>query len=278
MLIETIVDTGTAKYVEDAHCIALPFVAVADGVSAPYDAAHPMRFFRGMTGGQLAARTLCETAAAALQTDSIEHIIESAMERIGSEQEVAGIPLDRGDLLGGAGFAIASLGSTVAIAAVADVFAIWRLRNGTVGATRNQVAAHDAYLQTLIPAIRAEVGEDFDALFERLNPIRRRERLRDINGDGPHAFGLLCGQAAMMRHVERHAFDRSAMRDLVLCSDGAVVSDAADPIEMARVIFHHLDTRGSITALLGQRRTLEQAHAPTAHVAQCEVTILRVRF
>lgn len=277
MHITSIVDPGTAKHIEDAHCITPPFVAIADGVSAPYDSAHPMRFFGGLTGGQFAARVFCEVVLKALPTDSIDHLIKTSVARVGSVQEQAGIALDRGDLLGGAGFAIASLGERVEIAAVADVYAIWRLHDGTVGATRNQVAAHDAHLRARIPAIRAEVGDDFDALFERLNPIRREQRLLDMNGDGPRAFGLLCGQERMLRHVERHAFDRTAMRDLILCSDGAITDSALDPVAMAEHVFRSVDA-GGIAALLATQRACEQANDPTSHTAQREVTIAHVHF
>lgn len=276
MFITSIVDSGTAKFIEDAHHVAPPYIVVADGVSAPYDSTHPMRMFHGRTGGQLAARTLCAIVAEATPETTMDTLIEHAIARVGAVQANAGISLDRGELLGGAGFALARFGDVVEIATVADVFAIWRLRDGTVGATRDQVAAHDAYLRSLIPDIRKETGDDLDALFERLNPIRREARARDVNGDGAHAFGLLCGQRAMLRHVERHAIDRTALRDLILCSDGAVTAGADDPVARASAVFERIDAGGP-QALLAARRSLEQPRSATAHAAHCEVTIVHVQ-
>lgn len=86
-----------------------------------------------------------------------------------------------------------------------------------------------------------------------------------------------CGQERVLQHMERHAFDRTHVCDLLLCTDGASTMDTSDPVRLATAVFAVMDVHG-IDVLLRDRRSLERTASSTAHTKQCEVTAVWIRF
>lgn len=135
-----IYDQGSSSYREDGLIFAEQISGVLDGVSAPFSPQHPIRLFKGLSGGEMVSR-YCELTAYECRTIfykdlPLRQFLESLVLRIAVRLNAAGLTSDDlkdGGALPGATFALARLfDEKIEVVQAGDCVAVIELRNSEI--------------------------------------------------------------------------------------------------------------------------------------------------
>lgn len=310
MKITTLYDQGSASVREDGFFLGQGFYGVLDGVSAPFNRENPPRkFYEALTGGEVVSRlvegVMHQEKAGSLpvnypKTDlDFRDVIRYLNQVLRSNFNDLGLPMDHAEELPGATFAMAQIGQEkLEIVQAGDCFALWVLRDGQMGITKNQVRLYDFELNNVILEIERKIArEQFgialeDATKEQTDkirsemwvqfyPINRETRAQDINNPlSRRCFGLLNGQEALEKVWFYKAIPRSGVESLLLFSDGMVpweVMKGKTDDEVAQTVYADYK-KGGLPYLLAVARGIEKRIAAVSYTDAAEATAIAIEF
>lgn len=303
MKTEQLYDKGSAPYVEDGLFLCDPFYGVVDGVSAPYGPKHPLKLTDGKSGGELVARTIEQYVQNRPQKDlklpTLEQLTLEVDYNLETIQDIHHLPTGE---LSGATFAFAKVGERhVEIVQGGDCFALWKLHDGTVGITKNQVRLHDTAMNAEILRTQREVAKELfgvsleEATQEQRGKIRgemwnrfyftlKEARNQDANNPAsPRRYTLLNGQL-LQKSEEPIWFSTQLPRDqvqlLLLFSDGLIpwqVMGGMSDEQIARKVLTDYE-RGGLKYLLEVARGIEKCLAAVNYTDAAEATAIALQF
>lgn len=282
--ITTLYDRGTAKDHEDFFFVGENLAVVADGVSAPYNNERPIEMIDGKTGGGKVASMICDRFRDGGADIPLRSRVLQINALIGEWQVERGLSRDRADFLPGAAMvAVKFTPEELTIAYTADAIALWRYANKRLAATENQLWLHEPEMREAFAAIMKEVGGDRAAAWEKYFPSFCAGRLRDVNGEGEKAFGLLNGQEGFAQHLESFSISaHNTVQTLIVCSDGLLplplqTPSAKIPLHIVQKTFELYDI-GGLDAILAWKRQYDKAQAGISHIAEGEATGIAIEF
>ncbi len=301
MKVSFLYDQGSAPYREDGLFLAEPLFGVLDGVSAPYALAGPARKFQGMSGGEFVARTV-EQCFVYLRSpknpSALRDLVLEVNQEVRRQQQAAGVPFNAGELAGAA-FAVARVGGGyVEVVQAGDCFALWAMKDGSVGITRNQVRAHDTVMNAEIEHIQRKVASELfgvvleeatpeersqirGEMWNRFSPRLKEARRQDVNSPAsPRGYGFMNGDPRLKEMMVFLTIPRSELRALLLFSDGMVPWEAMKGMtdeEIAhRVYTDYLE--GGLAHLLRIARGIECRVANVNYMDSAEATAIALNF
>ncbi|MBI2012982.1 MAG: hypothetical protein HYS88_00825, partial [Candidatus Colwellbacteria bacterium] len=236
---EIIYNRGSSEHREDGVILSPPFYGVLDGVSAPYSPDYPMQLFRGMSGGAFVSRIVERQFARIPSPWSASQAVLEVNKVVWRKQRKQGASQDGGELAG-ASFAVAKVsGDWVEIVQGCDAFALWVMKDGSIGMTETQNTASETYLNQRIVDIMKEVaserGGDLETvddmarneiraeMWDRFYPILVETRREYVNNPSLRdGYGLLNGQLELKMTWFNINLPRSKVKTLLLFTDGMV--------------------------------------------------------
>lgn len=287
MRIDSLYDQGTAREREDMLICreydgfgGLNLIAaVLDGVSGLYTPESGPRLFRGLTGGQV----VCNIASNIIESAPPGETLNSVFRRLNNEiMDLIlehGIPMERSDIIPGAAFAATRIrDGKIEIIQGADCFAVWLCRDGTIGATPNQVFAHDREMRKVMADLMEKHASDRNKAWEEFAPTLSQARLARVNKEGEYGYALLNGQKNVSLCWQEFNLSQDQIDLLLLFSDGLVhFEDTENPLSLGRMVVN-LYQQGSLPRILERTRRIEEKEKEKSHIDHSEATAIAIEF
>ncbi len=288
-------DQGTASIPEDTKFNylsstygAIGYVGVADGVSGLYIPSEgPMKFGK-RSGGQLATAVLQKTFSQAPLPglESIDQVVMRASVELADILKICIPELTKDSYatlvagLPGATFAVAKLDARrLEITQCGDCLALWEMRDGTIGATKNQVYLHDTQARQTIAQLMEKHGGDRGKMWAEFTPILAQWRVDHINTRTTlMSYGLFNGQQELLDLIRPFVLPRREIRTLILATDGLFFyPETGDEKSLAEKAFD-LFKQGGLEAILADTRRLEETERASSHIDHAEATAIAIEF
>jgi len=285
--VQALFEPGSVTFPEDRLFLRpfspeMAFVGVADGVSGLYIPSEGPRLFSEgtLTGGQMVTDTICHAFTEASRNDSLEEIILRANDAVAAIQIAngKGIPIERSDLLAGAAFAVAKIGEEVEILQAGDCFAFWKLQDGEIGATRNQVYQHDMVALEIVAQLMEKHGGDRNKMWRELSPILSEMRLQHVNKNVEGGYALCNGQPELENCWQKITIPSDRLSFLILATDGLIhYPESGDEKALARKVLT-LFQKESLEAVLAETRRIEEREKGKSYADKGEATAIAIEF
>lgn len=292
-------DPGSSKRWEDGAILSPPFFGVLDGVSAPYSPEHPPKIFNGGTsGGEFVSRLTERQFARLPHLFSVRRAVLEANRALWRRQSKRGATPHGGELAG-ASFAVAKIaGDWVEIVQGCDAFALWVMKDGSIGMTEPQNKMSETFLNDKIVELMHEVarerGLDLETvddatrneiraeMFDRFYPTLVETRREYVNNptlrDG---YGLLNGQPELEMKWFNTNLPRNEVKALLLFTDGMVPwwgsLEGITSEEVARQVYETYRA-GGLAGLLARARGIEETTRVTSYMDAAEATAIAIEF
>ncbi len=298
MKISYIYDQGSSKYREDGAIVSPPFFGVLDGVSAPYSSAHPPKIFNGMSGGEMVSRVVERQFARMPPFFSSPRAVLEANKAVWRKQRRRGASQDGGELAG-ASFAIAKVaGDWVEIIQGCDAFALWVMKDGSIGMTETQNTVSEAFLNNKVVELMREVADERGLDLEAVNDATRNEIRAEMwdrfypflvetragyvnNPSLRDSYALLDGQPELEMKCFNLNLPRNEVRTLLLFTDGMVPwwggLEGLSTKEVARQVYETYK-QGGLVKLLLRARGIEETARATSYTDAAEATAIAIEF
>lgn len=275
MKTEILYDQGSATHAEDTAIFHPPFFyGVADGVSGIYHPTSGPKLLNGKTGGQVVVSLLSRTLATATPDTSFLEVLCAAnaavMESNAEEMELSP---DEPECLPAAAFAIARIGSanSVELMQGGDSLAVWRNRDGTVGATPNPMFNYESELNTNSRRL-LESGKSVRKMWQKHLPFYARKRRKALEQGCSVISGLLNAK----QHWRRFMFPNEKLSLLILFTDGLVtLEETRKPRALAKRILSSYDQGGLGNVLKETRAALKEVKT---YEKRPEATAIAIQF
>lgn len=285
MKIETLYNQGTANYKEDLLIYkayhGFPgtaiLAAVFDGVSGLYVPSSGPTLFGNLTGGQEVCRIASITISFTFPQERLDSTLRKLNREIANTMLSRGLSMEKSDKIPGAAFVAARItDEAVEIVQGADCFAVWLLKDGTIGTTSNQVFSHEREMRKIISALMEKHSGDRNKLWKELIPILSKLRLQRVNKEGGYA--LLNGQLEVKKYWQEVNLLRDQIRLLLLFSDGLVPFEETENAQALGEMVVPLYLSGGLRGILRITREIEEKAKATSHIDHAEATAIAIEF
>lgn len=295
--IEVLFDCGSSKKQEDGYFVNHPFYGVLDGASAPHSKTSPLTLFDGLTGGEMAVRTVETVFRSASTNDAPDRLILKAGRKIGRVQIERGIPSES-DRLAGTTFAIAKIGKDVLeIVQAGDCFVLWKTIGGELEITKNQLAHHDWMLREEITRLMQEIARERGLNLENLDDEQRNEIREEMwirflpllhearrkhanNPLSPHGYGILNGDPRIRGLLQKFTLRSQETELVILFSDGMIPFHLIQPDQETQIAetFYRSWQKGGLDEILRVAREREEESKRGSHVDHAEATAIAIQL
>ena len=224
--IETLLDRGDSKYLENGVCVKedghSTILAVCDSFSKPYDDKNnPIVLFGGLSSGEIVKNIFYRAIEKSHIKDSLLSIVKEADNQIKEFQKRAGFPF-RSDSLAGLVFAIAKISQEkIEIIQGGDCIALWKNKNGSIEFTPNIVLAASKFVRKAFSDLLQECNGDRNAARAKFTPILMGERMQGVNQNHKTAYPIMNGQLNIKLCFQK-TIDTNNVKTLILFADGLI--------------------------------------------------------
>lgn len=293
-------DRGSSTVYEDGLIVKAPFYGVVDALSAPFCSTHPQRRYGALTGGEAVARAIESVVEALAPEATLDQLLDRATACIRALHAFHGVSSSTASVssLAGATIAVAKVEADAThVAQLGDSFAIWRLRDGQIGMTPNQVRGHDTRMNAAVSQLMAEIARERGVDLAQVNPsdlgrirgemwnrfysVLRAARDQDVNNsDNPDGYGLLNGQESFRQMLFRRSFPVGTLTSLLLVSDGMIpweIMKGASEEEIATQVCSLYD-QGKLARVLSEARRVETTIESRNYISFAEATGVALEF
>ena len=272
--IEAIYDKGTAEELEDGLIINPPFFGVVDGTSdVPHFIGKGLSFGK-MSGGEMARKIILETFYSAKSNDSLERVVLLANKKLAKLWQSRKIPLNPSDLIGGAAFVFAKIDSKkVNVIQGGDCFALWVMKSGKIGITKNKAYFHETEVIPIIAELMEKHKGDRKKMWLDFYKCEGQLRLRYYNKKV--GFAMLNGQTALKKCWQKIEIPISNLELLFLFSDGFVPIERETKLAKKVLNFYK---KGGLHYILRKKREFEKATEKESYRVYDEATAIALKF
>ncbi len=287
--IEFLFDKGTAKEIEDGFFISEDLFAVFDGVSTPYSRKRPKQLigFDKVNSGTWAVRKIIDSFSMHRETWSLSEILHltNVSLLMGSWE-----PLE---LRPGATFAAAQIHKNhIEIAQIGDSCAVWKYKDGTCFATKNQLYEHDVkwckptfrgvmkkHMQGLPEVTNEKLAEVRASAWDEYCELWVKKRTEDVNNkESLSGFGLLNGDPRTVDFWFSTILPVKNLELIVLFTDGLIDSEKTESENaLARYIVDAYNKFG-LTGMLQEKREHEILNVNSTFISHTEATAIAIEF
>src|SRR3990167_5556168 len=197
--IETLLDRGDSKYLENGVCVKedghSTILAVCDSFSKPYDDKNnPIVLFGGLSSGEIVKNIFYRAIEKSHIKDSLLSIVKEADNQIKEFQKRAGFPF-RSDSLAGLVFAIAKISQEkIEIIQGGDCIALWKNKNGSIEFTKNSAMKASLFLKKEFSNLLQKHNYNRDKARAKFTSILMKEKMENINQNHAKGYPVMNGQ------------------------------------------------------------------------------------
>jgi hypothetical protein len=272
---------GTAEKREDGLILNPPFFGIIDGFSAPY-IPREQKLFENLSGGEMVRKIVLEAFYSANDKEALEKIVSKANSKIGEFQIKEGIPLDRPDLLAGCSFVFAKIKKKkIEIIQGGDCLAVWKYKDGKIGATKNYAFEHVSRNLKIIADLMRKHKGDRRKMWVDFVPILTKMRQRDINNPKIETgFAVLNGQTNLNECWQKIEIPIKNLEIMLLFSDGLIpfpYEETVNENELAKKTIALYKKKG-LDGLLQRKRKIDKKQEKKSYIAQDEATAISIKF
>jgi hypothetical protein len=277
--IQTIYDSGMAKFLEDGLVVQAPFFGVMDGVSGLYDPTAGPRLFNGRSGGQKAIEIMNEAFVRSNDSDELSAVVKKVNDMLREFSGSHGIDMNRADLLSGTTFAFAKISEDkVEVIQGGDCYAVWEKISGEIVTTANQNFFDEEEKIGILNGIIEKNRGDLGKSWVEFMPISAKLRIERVNSDLEKRTIVLNGQLKGEGSWNKIILPRKDLKTLILFTDGMTeFSESRDTDVMGKAIFAAYHTHG-LAGMLLRIRDIENKRTQTTHIKHAEATALAIEL
>lgn len=273
-------DQGSARLAEDSAVLNTPFIAVVDGTSGVFLPQDGPRTYDGLSGGQVASRTLTSIIGDSSPQDSIHDLLSTAVARLGQTYKSDNLDLNQAGLFGGATGAVVKFEEAqVKTTQWGDAYIIVERIDGSVFLSRDQVLRHEVEMLSIISELMEKHSGDRAAMWAEFAPVLLAKRNERVNSKSPEGYGLLNHQEAFLGQYAENSFDAHAIRRILIASDGLFeIDDLMRKESFAKELMQRFEQGVTLRDLLAERREIAMRKAHQSHETAPEATAILVEM
>ena len=271
---------GSAERQEDAVLAFPPVFGVLDGVSNVYTPDIGPALIDGRSTGQVPRDVALKLLPKLINQGkhSLKELFLAVNTGIARRFAQAGLCTKHPDEIGGACFAVASIGpKTVEILQGADSFALWKLKDGTSGATPNQLYQADWVEDQIVAWLLKQHNGNRSKMWKTYSPNFFAPRVRKF-ANGPGGYALLNGSPEVAKYWNSFSLPRRNLQTLLLFTDGLVPREQTASPELLVSWTLERYRKGGIQKIRKAAWELEEAHKTETYIDHPEYSMVAIEF
>ncbi len=291
--IEMLFDKGSAKEIEDGFFISQRVFAVFDGVSTPYSRKRPRKLYgfdKTETSGTLAVKRIIDSFKGRGDSFPLQGTLSMANSALTKMKNELDLPFA---LMPGATFAAAQIGDIyVEVEQTGDSSAVWKYKDSTCFATKNQLYEHDVkwckptfqgvmkkHMQGLPEVTNEKLAEVRASAWDEYCELWVKKRTEDVNNkESLSGFGLLNGDPRTVDCWFSTILPVKNLELIVLFTDGLIDSEKTESENaLARYIVDAYNKFG-LTGMLQEKREHEILNVNSTFISHTEATAIAIEF